>query len=119
MIHFIPLKTGHVIGVRISEKIERQDMDAMIEMMKKMFEKHERISIYVEVESFRGISFPALMDDLKFALPNFKRFAKKAVVSQMKWMGKWTKVADHFFPSIEVKHFIPEQKATALKWVQE
>lgn len=117
--HFIPMEADYVIGVRISGKIERQDMDAMIEAMKKMFEKHERINIYVEVESFGWISVPALVDDLKFALPNFRKFAKKAVVSKMKWMGKWTAVADHLFPSIEVKHFLPEQKEAALKWIQE
>jgi len=115
----IPVEADDVIGVKVSGKIERQDMDAMIEVMKKMFEKHERISIYVEIESFGGISLPALVDDLKFALPNFKKFARKAVVSQIAWMEKWTPIADRLFPSIEVKHFPPEQKAAALKWIQE
>jgi len=115
----IPVEADDVIGVKVSGKIERQDMDAMIEVMKKMFEKHERISIYVEIESFGGISLPALVDDLKFALPNFKKFARKAVVSQIVWMEKWTPIADRLFPSIEVKHFPPEQKAAALKWIQE
>jgi len=119
MMQQIPMEADHVIGVRVSGKIGRQDMDVMIEVMKKMFEKHERISIYVEVESFGWISLPALVDDLKFALPNFKKFVKKAVVSKIKWMEKWTDVADHLFPSIEVKHFLPEQKEAALKWIQE
>jgi len=119
MIHQIPMEADYVIGVKISGKIERRDMDAIIEVMKKMFEKYERINIYVEIESFGWISLPALVDDLKFALPNFRKFAKKTVVSQVKWMEKWTAIADHFFPGIEVKHFLPEHKAAALKWIQE
>jgi len=119
MMQQIPMEVDHVIGVKVSGKIERRDMDTMIEVMKKKLAEHERISIYVEVESFGWISLPALIDDLKFALPNFKKFAKKAVVSRIKWMEKWTDVADHLFPSIEVKHFLPEHKAAALKWIQE
>jgi hypothetical protein len=83
MMQQIPVEVDHVIGVKVSGKIERQDMDAM------------------------------------FALPNFKKFAKKAVVSQIAWMEKWTPAVGHLFPSIKMKHFSPEQKAAALKWIQE
>ncbi len=119
MLVCLPVKADHVVGIKISGKIERRDLENMIASMKEKLERHKQINVYVEVESFSGVSLVALMEDLKFARRNFKRFARKAVVSEMKWMGKWTAAADHLLPSLEVKHFLSEQKEAALQWIQE
>ncbi len=108
-----------VLGLRINGKIHEEDMDKMIAVCKEKMEREERIAVYVEVEEMGGISFNALVEDLKFALPNLKRFSKKAVVSDIKWHEPLIKVGDKLFPSIEVRHYNPDQKKEALEWVQE
>lgn len=108
-----------VLGLRINGKINEEDMEKMISVCKAKMKDEERIAVYVEVEEMGGISFNALIEDLKFALPNLKRFSKKAVVSDIKWHEPLIKVGDKLFPSIEVRHYDQDQRAEALKWVQE
>ncbi|MFW5499983.1 MULTISPECIES: STAS/SEC14 domain-containing protein [unclassified Maridesulfovibrio] len=108
-----------VLGLRINGKINEEDMDKMIAVCKEKMEKEERIAVYVEVEEMGGISFNALVEDLKFALPNLKRFYKKAVVSDIRWHEQLIKVGDKLFPSIEVRHYNPDQRDEALEWVKE
>ncbi|WP_320174313.1 STAS/SEC14 domain-containing protein [Maridesulfovibrio sp.] len=108
-----------VLGLKINGKIHEEDMNKMIAVCKKKMEESERIAVYVEVEEMGGISFNALVEDLKFALPNLKRFSKKAVVSEIKWHEPLIKVSDKLFPSIEVRHYNPDQRDEALEWVQE
>ncbi|NDV27420.1 STAS/SEC14 domain-containing protein [Desulfovibrio sp. JC010] len=108
-----------VLGLKIKGKIREEDMQNMISVCEKKMESEERIAVYVEVVEMGGITFDALIEDLKFALPNLKRFFKKAVVSENKWHEPLIKIGDKLFPSIEVRHFSPEQKDEALKWVQE
>lgn len=66
-----------VLGLKIDGKIHEEDMKKMIEVCEKKMETEERIAVYVEIIEMGGISFNALVEDLKFALPNLKRFSKK------------------------------------------
>lgn len=117
MIEVIDLDSTKVVGTRISGKISKPDMERLIDACEQKFTQSEPVSIYVEVESLGGISLEALVADLKFALANFKRFDKKAVVSDQQWLGKMAEFGDQLFPSLEVRHFSLEQKQAALDWI--
>lgn len=108
-----------VLGLKITGKIHKEDMHNMIAVCEEKWKKEDRIAIYVEVVEMSGISFNALVEDIKFALPNLKRFSKKAVVSESRWHEPLIKIGDKLFPSIEVRHYSPEQKEEAIKWVKE
>ncbi|TIH17044.1 STAS/SEC14 domain-containing protein [Marinifilum sp. JC120] len=108
-----------VLGLKINGKIHEEDMQRMISVCEIKMESEERIAVYVEVVEMGGISFNALVEDLKFALPNLKRFSKKAVVSESKWHEPLIKIGDKLFPSIKVRHYNPEQKEEAIEWVKE
>ena len=107
-----------VLGLKIHGKIREEDMKKMISVCEEKMKTEERIAVYVEVVEMGGITFDALLEDLKFALPNLKRFYKKAVVSDSKWHEPLTKIGDKLFPSIEIRHFSPEHKKDALEWVE-
>jgi hypothetical protein len=118
MIALLPFKQGNVLALHVSEKIEHKDIQKIIHALEDMLCTHKHIHVYVEVESFTGISPAALIEDVTFALPNFTRFTKKAVVSETTWMAKITPWANKIFPSIQIKHFTPEEKGAALAWIQ-
>ena len=71
------------------------------------------------MESFGGISFEALIKDLKLGFSHIKEFEKKAVVSDKTWVAKLADWGGQLIPSLEVKHFSIEEKEKALAWVQE
>ncbi|CCO23663.1 STAS/SEC14 domain-containing protein [Maridesulfovibrio hydrothermalis] len=108
-----------VLGLKIDGKITEEDMKKVIAVCEDKMKAEERIAIYVEIVQMNGVTFSALKEDLKFALPNFKRFSRKAVVSDSKWHEPLIKIGDKLFPSIEIKHFNPEEREAAVKWVKE
>jgi len=109
----------NVLGLKVLGKIQDDDMKKMIAVCEEKMQSFERIAIYVEVVEMKGISIDALLTDLKFALPNLKRFSKKAVVSESKWHEPLAKISDKIFSSIEIRHFSPEERENAKKWVLE
>jgi len=117
MIDILEMGAASVIGVRISGRIDKPDIDRVVAAAKAKFDEAETLGVYVEVESFDGISFEALLEDLRFALPILGKFRKKAVVSDKQWMETIAKISDRIFPSVEIKHFSFDQTAEARTWV--
>ncbi len=117
MIELIDIPSPRAVGAKISGKIEKSDLDQIIAAIEKKLQKVDKLGIYVELESFGGISFDALADDVKFGLANLNRFDKKAVVSAEEWVEKTAEFVDKIFSGIEIRHFSPEQKEEAKKWV--
>ena len=109
----------NVLGLKILGKIQDEDIQKMIAVCDEKLQNFERIAIYVEVVEMGGISIEALINDLKYALPNLKKFSKKAVVSESKWHEPLAKISDKLFSSIEIRHFTPEEQEIAKKWVLE
>ena len=118
MIELIPLPVDNVIGVRLSGKMEKADIEKTSKAIEEKLTVHEKVNIYAEIESFDGISFEALVADIKFAFPHLRDFEKKAVVSEKHWIERLVVIGDKLFPSVEVRHFSFDEKDEALKWVQ-
>ena len=68
------------------------------------------------MESFEGISIEAFFKDLKFAIKNFRKFDKKAVVTDKAWMQKLGNFSDKLFSSMEIKVFPFEETEEARNW---
>jgi hypothetical protein len=117
MIQLIDIGAEQVVGIRVDGTIHTADMKAIEQAFEDKFARFDKASIYVEVINLGGITLNALVEDLKFAIAKFNRFEKKAVVSDHQWIGPMAEVGDRLFPSIHVKHFSVEEKATALEWV--
>lgn len=117
MLKIINFENEKVIGMSIDGKIETEDIELVSRMCEKKFEHNEKLSIYVEVESFKGFSLDAFFKDLKFAFRNFGKFDKKAVVTDKAWMKKLGEVSDKLFSSIEVRCFSFDDKDKAVEWV--
>lgn len=109
----------HVLGIRLSGKIEKSDMDGIVAEVEAKLTRHERLAVYVELESFDGISLEGFLTDLKLGKDHFSDFSKKAVVSDAKWLAPLVPIFDKLFPSIELRQFPPEQAVEARAWVKQ
>lgn len=119
MLEFIDIQFSRVVGMNITGNIIKNDIDKVIEKVKEKMEiTDEPLLIYVELDMWSGIFLPALVEDMKFAIPNMRRFAKKAVVTDKSWVATLGEIGDNFFPSIEFKTFTLEEKEETLKWIQ-
>ena len=117
MIQIVPIPVDKVIGLRISGKMEKADIDKAAEAIEEKLIMHDKVDLYAEIASFEGISLEALVADIKFALPHLRDFEKQAVVSDKHWIEHLVAIGNKLFPSIEVRHFTFDQKDEALKWV--
>ena len=116
---FVQIEADNVIGIKIDGKIVKPDLEKVFTVVEEKLATHPKLRIYVEVESFEGISLDALIADLKFALPKMNKFERKAVVSDQGWMKPIIEVGDKLFPSIDVKLFTRAERDAALAWVAE
>jgi hypothetical protein len=119
MIEIIDFESEKVIGVAMKGKINSGDIELVTKLAEEKFEKYEKLSVYVEMERFEGISLEAFFKDLKFGIKNFGKFDKKAVVTDKSWIKKLGEFSDKLFSSIEIKCFSFEEKDEAVKWVSE
>jgi len=119
MLNIIDFENKKVIGMSIDGKIETGDIELVAGLCEEKFKNNEKLSIYVEMESFDGISLAAFFKDLKFGLKNSGKFDKKAVVTDKAWIQKLGNFSDKLFGSIEIKCFSYEEKDEAHIWVSE
>lgn len=118
MLQLKSLDAGHVVGCVVDGKINSDDIDTIWKEIDRKFKGHEKLSIYVEVKNYGGISLDAFFEDLKRGYKHFSNFSKKAVVTDKNWIKKMTPVVNKIFPNIEVKCFSFEDKEKAIEWVQ-
>ena len=78
MIEILEMPADYIVGIKVSGKIEKDDILPLIDYMKPKFDQHSKLSVYVEVESWEGITVSALWEDLKFGLPHLKAIHKKS-----------------------------------------
>ncbi|MHC4410540.1 MAG: SpoIIAA family protein [Planctomycetota bacterium] len=118
MLEIIDIGAENVLACRIDGKIELDDIERVKTRVEEILADHEKVRVYAEVESFDGISFSALWEDLKMGFGNLKKFSHKAVVSDKRWMANMAKVADKIFPFIELKQFPTEERDAAIEWIK-
>ena len=108
-----------VIGLNADSKLEKQDILELDQVVTLKLDQFDTLGVYVEMESFSGISLEALVEDIKRFFPKITHFKKKAVVSPDSMMVRVGESLSKLIPGVEVRHFLPEQKAEAKKWVAE
>ncbi len=118
MVEMIPTDADNIIGFRFSGKFEDEDFEMVTELMEKRLEDHDKLRVYAEVESFKGIALMALLRDIAFSLKHFRDFEKEAVISDNEWIGKLARMGDKIIPTIEVRHFPLKEKEEALEWLK-
>ncbi len=116
-IKLIPHKPDKIVGLNIDGKIEAEDIDLVVKSIEHRLEKEEKLRIYAEVNNWAGMSLPAFIKDITFALKHFQDFEKEAIVSDRQWLESLANVGNTLFSSIEVKHFTFADKEKALEWI--
>lgn len=116
-IELIDHSIENVIGFRIKEKIEAEDMNTMVELIEEKLKQEDKLRIYAEVDHWSGISVAAFVEDLKLSLNHFRDFEKEAIVSDSKWIKNLATISNSLFSSIEVKHFDIEDKDQAWDFI--
>lgn len=117
MLELIDMPADRVVGVRINGRIDTDSFDAMLDVINDRLSRHDRIRLYVELESLGGMSFEALFKDFRFALGTWRRFDREAVVTDRAWVQKILPIMDRLFPTIQIKVFDGDDRRLARQWI--
>ena len=110
---------NHIIEVTIAGKVSREDINGAIQNIEGPIQEWPEIRVLKRIDSFDGIEWQALVDDLKFAYNNFsnyKKIKKVAVVTEKDWVENLTKIMAPLF-SAEVKIFEDDDVEKARTWL--
>lgn len=119
MLTLIPFDDTRVIGVRISGKITRPEFDSMVEKLEAVLAKHDKVRVYVELESFGGVAMDTLLEDLKFGICHWNDVERKVVVSDADWVRRLGGLSSRLFSNIQVQVFERDQIDQAKVWICE
>lgn len=118
---YAPLPSAdHVGAYRFTGTLSRDDYDRCIADVEARLQRHGRIGIYCELDSFTGLTLPALGRDLEYAFRNFgryHRFARAAVVTTPGFVATMTRLASNLLPQTEMRVYAPDERVLALEWV--
>lgn len=118
MIEVIDVPADHVIGLQMDGKIDKHDISKALSPIRSALDVNNTVNIYVEIDSFKGLTLSALYEEIKLALPKIHRFKKEAVVSDQTSLRKWVKLGNTFWWTGEAKYFTNKERQEALAWVQ-
>jgi hypothetical protein len=99
----------HVVALRVSGRVEEQDIERGIEAIEAALQSQDRLGILVEAE-ITGMAVGAFTKDLTYSLGKLRdlyRFSRVAVVTGQEWVRTITQVQDRILPFVDVRSFRP------------
>ena len=118
MIEILDVGAGNIIGCKIDGKIDNDDILKISRLVDDKIQIYTKLRVYVELINLEGISFEALMNDLKLAVKHYSKFERKAVVTDKNWIHTISPIAGRLFPGIEVKCFSFADRDSAVEWIR-
>jgi hypothetical protein len=109
----------HVVSMRVSGRIEKEDVERGITAVEESLARQDRIALYAEV-TMSGMTPGAFARDLGYGLRHLSelhRFARMAVVTEQEWVRRIVQMQGRILPQIEIRTFAPEDRDEALTWV--
>ena len=120
MLEKIPMPAPHVLAVRASGKIDGADVDAFANTLEALLEEEDRVSFYIEIADFQGMTADAVARDLLAGvemLGELSRFMRCAVVTDVPWIAAAARIESRLLPHIDLRVFDPSERDEALEWV--
>lgn len=116
MIHFIHNVPEEVIAISVDGQLTEEDYDKYNRMVR-LKEPAENLKLYLEIEEWKGMTFAALVEDIKTGFKHYEKISKIALAASEDWIKKWTKVSDVITPGIDVRFFEISDRARAMDWL--
>ena len=109
----------HVAAFHFTGTLTGEDYDACIGEIETKLSLNPRIAIFADLTGMTGMSAEAMAKDVRYGVSKFgelKRFARSAVVTEREWLARVSSFTGKLMPGIEVKTFVPGERAAAMAW---
>jgi hypothetical protein len=121
MLEILP-STGPLVAFRATQTLTGEDYDRLIAALEDQLKRHERVSMYAEVDDLKGLTLPALLRDMRYGaskIGELHRFARVAVVTDTGWLRAWSQFAWGIVPRASLRTFSTSEREAARAWAEE
>lgn len=109
-----------VIALKISGAIKGQELDAIMDRLDALMERHDKVHVFVETQGIEGLELFSLPHYFSRAFPLFgklRSFGRVAVVADQAWIRVGTRIESAMLPFISYRTYEPNERDEALAWV--
>ncbi len=118
MFEILPVNVDGVLAIKASGKLTDADYQQLIPEMEKLIREYGKISVFVELEDFKGWEPKAAWDDLRFGMQHDEDFHRIAVVGD-NLLEKEAIALVNLFTEGEMRFFKKDEASDAWGWLQE
>ncbi|MCB0330439.1 MAG: STAS/SEC14 domain-containing protein [Bdellovibrionales bacterium] len=104
------------IEMEVKGTLEKDDYETFVPLAEAVIEKHDKISLLLQVKDFSGWKPSALWEDLKFDIKHYTDVEKLALVGKDE-SKSWMATVSKPFTAADVKFFTENQLEEARRWV--
>ena len=121
MIESIPFEDERILGIRMTGKVELEDLLPLFDRLDGLLARETPLRAYVEIAGFEGVGIDALLKDLRYGLKHFRslatRFERVAVVTDKNWIKNLARLESLLLPGTEERVFSEADAVEAMAWV--
>lgn len=113
--------TTDTVALRFTGRLSPADVTKAYDLIEQALGLHERIHLFVEVDSLAGVEWEAMSQELTRGLRLFgklKRFGRVAIVSDQSWVRWLARAESALLPGIAYRTYKLAERARARAWVE-
>jgi len=118
MFQAIPVVEDNIFAFKATGKLTEEDYAKFLPELEKLIKENGKISLFVELEDFRGWEPKAAWEDMKFGEEHDDDFKRIAIVGDKPWM-KWMVAIGNAFTDTEIRYFDRDHSQQAWDWLRE
>ena len=111
------MDANNVIGISIKGNVKTKDFELIKKFISEVEVHYEFLRIYAEIEDIEGFSLETLIREFEFALSQFHKFEKEAIVIEKKLIQSLESMKGLLVAGVKVKCFTFEEKCEARCWI--
>jgi nucleotide-binding universal stress UspA family protein len=118
MFEILPVNRKDVFAFRASGKLSDADYRQFLPVLEGLIRDSGPLSLYIELEDFRGWEAKAAWDDLRFGMLHDRDFRRIAIIGDKSWEHSAIALAN-LFTRTDMRFFGKHDSAAAWAWLDE
>lgn len=119
MLEIIDIGVEEAVAYRLGGKLTDEEMSQVFSALKEKIDQHGKVSIYQEIESFKGVELDGIFEKVKFFLDvGISKFDKIAVVVGSDWLQKIIDLEGKLFRKFDMRGFSMDEKEQAVQFLK-
>lgn len=109
-----------VIAVRISGRLDRRELESLVERFSRSLDEREHTHVYAEVNRLSGMETEGMAGHLRRTAPmlgRLRKFGRIAIVADQSWLRWASQVESALLPYVSYEVYTPEERERAYRWV--